>query len=369
MDNLAFYLRSIIRDMMGRACRNLAGNPREALFALRMTRRFRQSERVRARIAKAEGLEVPPSLIASIAVDCNLRCQGCYARASGLATDGCATHHRMLTAAQWHAIFEEAATLGVNFALLAGGEPLTRRDVLEAVAGVDDMLFPVFTNGTLLDDSYADFFARRLNLIPIFSIEGNADGTDARRGAGVYAQVREAMRRLADRQLFFGVSITVTTANYHAVTAPAFIDDLQAMGCKSVVYVEYVPVVPGTDTLALRETHATELARILDARRNAFADLILLSFPGDEKELGGCLASGRGFFHIAPDGSAEPCPFASHSDSNVLQLGLRGTLRSPLFRRLREATRTDWSHTGGCTLFEHRAAIQTWLTSPPAEHA
>lgn len=363
MKDLAAYLMDSIRDLMARSCRNVRGNAREVLFALRMARRFRASERVRTRIAQEEDLPVPAFLICSIAAACNLRCVGCYARASGLADEGGGGRHEVLSAAQWRALFEEASAMGINFALLAGGEPLTRRDVLEAAAGIGSMIFPIFTNGTLLDDAYADFFDHHLNLIPIFSIEGGPTPTDARRGPGVYEQVRIAMQRLAGKNLFFGVSITVTTANYLEVTGTEFIDDLRAMGCKIIFYVEYVPIEPATRHLAMQEEHTAELARLLDARRATSDDPIILSFPGDEKELGGCLAAGRGFFHIAPDGSAEPCPFAPRSDSNVIRLGLRGALRSPLFRRLREETRSDWSHTGGCTLFEHRSEVDALLAS------
>ena len=68
---------------------------------------------------------------------------------------------------------------------------------------------------------------------------------------------------------------------------------------------------------------------LLAQRRSEYADIIFLSFPGDEKALGGCLASGRGFFHIGPDGSAEPCPFSPFSDSNVAEMGVREALKSP----------------------------------------
>lgn len=69
---------------------------------------------------------------------------------------------------------------------------------------------------------------------------------------------------------------------------------------------------------------------LLAQRRSEYADIIFLSFPGDEKALGGCLASGRGFFHIGSDGSAEPCPLSPFSDSNVAEMGVREALKSPL---------------------------------------
>ena len=63
--------------------------------------------------------------------------------------------------------------------------------------------------------------------------------------------------------------------------------------------------------------------------RSEYADIIFLSFPGDEKALGGCLASGRGFFHIGSDGSAEPCPLSPFRDSHVAEMGVREALKSP----------------------------------------
>jgi MoaA/NifB/PqqE/SkfB family radical SAM enzyme len=45
--------------------------------------------------------------------------------------------------------------------------------------------------------------------------------------------------------------------------------------------------------------------------------MIFISFPGDEKTSGGCLAAGRGFFHINSHGGAEPCPASPYSDINV----------------------------------------------------
>ncbi|MBP5170291.1 MAG: radical SAM protein, partial [Oscillospiraceae bacterium] len=78
------------------------------------------------------------------------------------------------------------------------------------------------------------------------------------------------------------------------------------------------------------------------------------------------LASGRGFFHIGPDGAAEPCPFSPFSDGNVTQIGIRGALRSPLFRKLRDADALGWEHTGGCTLFEHRSEVELLLNQSKA---
>ncbi|MBR1668883.1 MAG: radical SAM protein [Bacteroidaceae bacterium] len=356
--DLGAYMSNSIRNIMAKAYKNVLSNPREAKFAYRMQTLFQKSESRRKKVQEKEGLEVPPFLISSISTTCNLHCKGCYARSNGIAEDKEAERKDTLMGEQWKRIFAEAADMGINFSLIAGGEPLMRKDILEGIAEVKDMIFPIFTNGTLIGPSYMEFFRKHLNMVPIISIEGTAMGTDERRGKGVFKRAMQSMEMLKEDDLFFGTSITVTTENYRYVTSPEFIDTLRSYGCKIVFYVEYVPTEPGTEHLAFADEHVAEMEALLVERRQAYADIIFLSFPGDEKALGGCLASGRGFFHIGPDGSAEPCPFSPFSDSNVAEMGVRKALQSPLFRKIRAAKALGWEHTGGCTLFEHREEIE-----------
>lgn len=352
------YMSGSIRTIMAKAYRNVLSNPREARFAFKMQRLFEKSEKRRATIRETEGLDVPPFLISSISTTCNLHCKGCYARSNGIADDAAQKQRETLSPRQWREIFSEAASLGINFSLIAGGEPMMRRDILEQVAGVKDMIFPIFTNGTLIGPSYLAFLREHLNMVPVISIEGTADRTDDRRGQGVFRRAMMSMEMLKKEDLFFGTSITVTTQNFRFVTSREFVDQLRSFGCRIVFYIEYVPTEPGTEHLAFGDEHVVQMEQLLEERRLDYEDIIFLSFPGDEKALGGCLASGRGFFHIGPDGAAEPCPFSPFSDSNVAQMGVRKALQSPLFRKIRAARALGWEHTGGCTLFEHREEIE-----------
>jgi len=92
--------------------------------------------------------------------------------------------------------------------------------------------------------------------------------------------------------------------------------------------------------------------------RNLYQDAIFISFPGDEKYLGGCLAAGREFFHINVDGSAEPCPFSPYSDTNLKDCTLRESLKSPLFIKLNETEMLLGEHSGGCLLFEKENEVK-----------
>jgi MoaA/NifB/PqqE/SkfB family radical SAM enzyme len=89
--------------------------------------------------------------------------------------------------------------------------------------------------------------------------------------------------------------------------------------------------------------------------------MIYISFPGDEKASGGCVAAGRGFFHINSHGGAEPCPFSPYSDVNVRTASLREALRSPLFTALRDGNVLTGDHEGGCVLYEKRELVESLL--------
>ncbi len=298
-------------------------NPRESAFMLKFAAASRAASKKR-RKAEDAGEHIPPFLIASVTSQCNLHCAGCYSRCNHSTVD--AAPVRQLTGEEWLTIFEEADGLGVSFILLAGGEPLIRRDVVEAAGKRPNILFPVFTNGTFMDEQYFGLFDRCRNLVPIMSIEGEKESTDARRGEGVYDRLIGNMDELHRRGLIFGASVTVTTRNIREVSSGAFLKKLSDRGCKAVIFVEFVPVTDDGRDLAPgdadREYLANEIARLREER----PEMVYISFPGDEKSSGGCVAAGRGFFHINSHGGAEPCPFSPYSDINVRDTSLRKSL-------------------------------------------
>jgi MoaA/NifB/PqqE/SkfB family radical SAM enzyme len=93
--------------------------------------------------------------------------------------------------------------------------------------------------------------------------------------------------------------------------------------------------------------------------------ILKISFPGDEKDMGGCLAGGRGFFHISPSGDAEPCPFSPFSEMNLAQHTLTEVLQSSFFEKVQKISAAySGQHMGGCTLFEHKAEVSHALKTP-----
>ena len=356
--DLQAYLTGGVERVVADAIKATLKNPRESAFMLRFAAASRSASGRRAEL-KQKGEHVPPFLIASITSKCNLHCAGCYSRCNNATVDS--EPVAQLSDAEWLRIFSEADELGVSFILLAGGEPLLRRDIIEAAGERQNILFPIFTNGTFIDERYLALFDRCRNLVPIMSIEGNREVTDERRGKGVYDRLIANMDAFQKRGLIFGASVTVTTKNLKEVTSDAFIQSLSERGCKAVIYVEFVPVTEESKELAPGDAEREYLAAEIDRLREQVPEMVFVSFPGDEKSSGGCLAAGRGFFHINSHGGAEPCPFSPYSDVNIRDRSLREAMNSPLFTALRYGDLLADDHKGGCVLYEKREQVQALL--------
>ncbi|MBQ3290762.1 MAG: radical SAM protein [Mogibacterium sp.] len=356
--DLQQYLTEGVEQVVKDALKATLKDPRESAFLVKFAAACAHAAKKREANEK-EGLHVPSYLIASITSSCNLHCEGCYSRANNATID--CEPSMQLNADEWQKIFKDAEDLGVSFILLAGGEPMLRWDVIESAGKMQKLMFPVFTNGTFMTDKHMDLLDRCRNIVPVISIEGGREETDARRGEGVYDKVSGVMDKLCSKGIIYGVSVTVTKENIGEVFSDEFLDSLRSRGCKAVFYIEFVPVSEEGSHLAPDDADREFMAGRIDSLRRNKQDMIYISFPGDEKSSGGCLAAGRGFFHINSHGGAEPCPFSPYSDINVRDTSLREALESKLFTALRSSDILTDDHIGGCVLNEKRDQIELLL--------
>jgi MoaA/NifB/PqqE/SkfB family radical SAM enzyme len=354
--DLQNYLIEGVEGVVKEAIKATLKNPRESAFMLKFAKATRAASKKR-REAEDNGEHIPPFLIASITSKCNLHCAGCYSRCNHATTD--AEPVSQLTSEEWLKIFDEADELGISFILLAGGEPMLRRDIIEAAGKKQNILFPIFTNGTFIDEQYFALFDKCRNLVPIMSIEGSKEITDNRRGKGIYDKLIANMEEFRKRGLIFGASVTVTTQNYKEVTSDEFLNSLSDRGCKAVIFVEYVPVTEESSELAPSDTEREYLMNEIQRLREERPEMVYIAFPGDEKSSGGCVAAGRGFFHINSHGGAEPCPFSPYSDVNIKSSSLREAMHSPLFIALQNGDKLLDDHDGGCVLYEKRELVES----------
>lgn len=351
---LESYLTKGVENIVKGIVKTSLKTPRAGFFMVNYVKASKRAALIREQMEK-KGEHIPPFLIASITEKCNLRCKGCYARANQTCSDHC--NKEEMTGKQWGDIFQQAEKLGIIFILIAGGEPLTRREILEIAGQHPDILFPVFTNGTMVDKAYVKLFSECRNLIPILSMEGTREHTDTRRGPGVYDVLRHTMKELKEKGILFGISVTVTKENVKDVLSEEFTTGIYDQGGKAVIYVEYVPTDGATQALAPDEKDRKYIEDQLKEKRVREDQMLFISFPGDEKSSGGCLAAGRGFFHINARGGAEPCPFSPYSDTSLLYTSLRDALHSPLFLRLSAEGMLNREHTGGCVLYDQEQQV------------
>lgn len=356
--NIQEYMTTGVEKLVKNALKVTLKNTAQSIYMGKFALAAKAASKKRKE-SEEKGEHIPAFLIASITSSCNLHCAGCYARAVHACAD--TKPVGQLSAEEWDNIFEQAQELGISFILLAGGEPMMRHDVIEKAGSRQNILFPIFTNGTLIEDNYIKLLKKNRNLLPIFSVEGKEEQTDARRGEGVYEKVLTTMEKMQKEKLLFGSSVTVTKSNLHEVTSDAFVESLKGKDCKAVFFVEFVPMAPEMEQLAPRDSEREYMAKRLAEIREKYPDMLFLSFPGDEKSSGGCIAAGRGFFHINSHGGAEPCPFSPYSDVNVKDTSLRHALQSPLFKKLQSSGVLLEDHAGGCVLYENRKEVEDYL--------
>lgn len=329
-------------------------DPAMAAFFFKTALNQKKAASVRQR-NEEQGTHVPPVMILSVTHKCNLRCAGCYAQITQR------EQKPELDEAGLRSVLRQANELGISIVLLVGGEPLTRPEIFNVTKDFPDMIFTLFTNGTLIDDAVLQQFKKQKHVIPILSMEGHEGTTDLRRGAGIYERLIRDMAKLNENGIFFGSSLTVTRSNYDVVTGESFIQRMREQGCKAFIFVEYNPVKRGTEDWVVSDEQREALLAKMAAYR-ASQPGVYIGFPGDEKAFGGCLSSGRGFIHVNASGSLEPCPFAPYSDSSILDMTLKDALNSKLFRALRENRDQLMESNGGCALWKKPEWVKSLLT-------
>jgi len=302
----------------------------------------------------SEGVHVPAFMIVSVTRRCNLNCSGCYARK--LHSGG----SEEMSDALLKKVLSEARGLGISIVLTAGGEPLMRPGIINILKSYPEVLFPLFTNGLLLDERTLLKLHNARNIVPILSMEGFEEDTDLRRGDGVFRRLKIVLPVLSTLDIFWGISITVSSDNFEVVTGREFIKELIDSGCRLFFYVEYIPVEDGTEQCAPTPEQRGRLIGLMKELKDEHPGLFI-TFPGDEEALGGCLSSGRGFFHVNPSGGLEPCPFAPYSDTDLNETSMREALGSRLLARIRENHDMLSETRGGCALWQNREWVRGLL--------
>jgi MoaA/NifB/PqqE/SkfB family radical SAM enzyme len=281
-------------------------------------------------------------------------------------------------------IITEAKKLwGISLFVFSGGEPFTYRsqgkDLLDLVERQQDCLFLAFTNGTMITDQTASRLASLGNLTPSLSVEGLHEETDQRRGSGIFQQVLDAMARLRQVGIPFGISITATSANCEQILSDSMLDFFFQEQCAFYAFIfQYMPIgrYPDLDWMPTPEQRLPFWKRSWDVVRQR--QLFLLDFWNHGPMVEGCIAAGRdrGYLHIDWNGNVMPCVFMPYAAANLPEIyGRGGTLNDVLAAPLLRAVR-QWQNEYGygspelskeanwmlpCPFRDHFSTLRNWV--------
>ena len=228
------------------------------------------------------GCNIPWAILMDLTSACNLRCTGCWAADYG--------HKLNLEYEVLDDIIRQGTEMGTYMYIFSGGEPLVRKaDVIRLCEAHPDCMFLAFTNGTLIDEAFADEMLRVKNFVPAISIEGFEEATDFRRGQGTYQKVVAAMRILKEKKLPFGASCCYTSKNIDSLSSEEYMDMLVDAGAKFAWFFHYLPV--GNDAvpelLPAPEQREVMYHKLREYRKTK--PIFTIDFQNDGEFVGGCI--------------------------------------------------------------------------------
>ena len=304
------------------------------------------SAKKRNQVKAEHNCNVPWAILLDPTSACNLKCTGCWAAEYG--------NRLNLSLEEIDSIINQGKELGVYMYIYTGGEPMVRKnDLLEICRRHPECVFLSFTNGILIDEVFAKEMLKVKNFVPAISIEGDEDATDSRRGKGTYQKVLRAMNLLKEYKLPFGVSCCYTAYNADSISSEEFIDTLIEFGAKFAWFFHYMPV--GNDAV-LELLPSPEQREMMYKRIRHYRTtkpLFTIDFQNDGEYVGGCIAAGRNYLHINPNGDVEPCVFIHYSDSNIREKTLLEALKAPLFMAYKEGQPFNENHLRPCPMLEN----------------
>lgn len=264
---------------------------------------------------------------------CNMNCDMCFVR---LSPQEMQKQGRVRSGEEWISLAKEMCRAGTLFVLLTGGEPLLHPDFRDIYITLKKMgmILTINTNGTLINEEWADFFARykprRINI----TLYGKDEETyeNLCHDPEGYRRVRKAMELLKERHVDVKINSSITPKNIHDLDALCRIAEDKGTAWKFDTYMypasrERLSDFDLQSRLFPQEAAAARV-RIMEKKEKenflqAAARLLSL---GDAPE-GDAIPSpvkcraGRSSYVINWQGKMRPCIMLTKPEADVFQLG------------------------------------------------
>ncbi len=346
------YVRHVIKDVDQEVLKTIAVN-----FFINANL---ISGPIQDKLREKYNCNIPWAILVDPTSACNLHCVGCWAAEYG--------NKLNLSFEELDDVVRQGKELGVYFYLFSGGEPLVRKkDIIRLCEKHPDCMFTAFTNGTLIDEEFADEMLRVKNFAPAISLEGFDEATDSRRGKGVYDKVIKAMKILHEKKLVYGISCCYTSANYKAITSEEYLNMIIENGAYFVWYFHYMPVGNEASPELLPTPEQREYVYKQIRNYRSTHPLFTIDFQNDGEFVGGCVAGGRRYLHINANGDAEPCAFIHYSDSNIREKSLLDIMRSPLFMAYHDGQPFNDNMMRPCPMLENPEKLRKMVEQSKAK--
>ncbi|TET55343.1 MAG: radical SAM protein [Actinobacteria bacterium] len=311
------------------------------------------------------GYTPPSTILISPTMRCNLKCQGCYVqnyqKEEGMDPD------------LIDSVINQSKEIGINLITILGGEPLIYPQLFDIFALHKDMVFQVFTNGTLITSEVARRFCKLGNVTPVISIEGFEKQTDDRRGKGVFEKTMKAMDNLRNEGVMFFYYVTSTRKNARIIASDSFVDLMIKKGAVVGWIFNHMPVSGDMDLSLMPTPQQRDYVRKRTSELRFKKPILLIDFFGDGSIVNGCLAGGKIYLHINSKGDVEPCIFCHFATDNIKQKSLVEVLNSPFFKGIRKMQPYCDNDLRPCMLIDHphifRTLVSKYKPSPTSEGA
>lgn len=286
-------------------------------------------------MAKAMQRNIPINGSMELLPLCNLNCNMCYVRLSRAEMEA---QGRMRSGAEWLALGRQMAKAGTLFLLLTGGEPLLHPDFKEIYLGLKKMgmILTINTNGTLIDEEWADFFGkykpRRIN-ITLYGADGDAYESLCHYRGG-YDRVVKGVRLLRERGVDVKLAGSMTPENVKDISrmieiaeeldVPMFMDAymMPAARERSKPFSQQSRLGPeeaaAACTAYLRRVLGEEgYAEYREDRLKKIDSFV----PGEEVPCASSCMAGRCSFTVNWQGQLRPCVISTEPAADVFEVG------------------------------------------------
>lgn len=283
---------------------------------------------------KATVNHVPINAILELTPLCNMNCDMCFVR---LSAEEMKQKGRLRSAEEWIGLGREMKDAGTLFVLFTGGEPLLHPEFKKIYIAYKrmGMILTVNTNGTMIDEQWADFFAkyppRRINLT-LYGKDKQTYQNLCHYPDG-FGKALRAIQLLQERKVDVKVNGSITPENARDIEELFLIVDQMDAVWKFDTYMypasrERNHLFEEKSRLTPEEAAAARV-RLMEKRqgKEKFPDFAQRFLQQGKAELGEYIAgevkcrAGRSSFMVNWQGMMRPCVMLSDPEEPVFDIG------------------------------------------------